>query len=192
MAAPAGAWTAEAIVPAIEPDDRYRDIARREATDVPSSRCRLCDRHVRASPATKALVRTAAPGRSGLGEGDSRRAPKGTDMLTSAFAKHSCATPAAAAYPGPEDRRLLAVCSKRPVRGDAGKRAAASSGLTLGVCAYGRAAIAVAQPLVDRGNAIRLSKGRCRTLPGCLNAPRLGRRGSPRPGCIRSCARGRR
>ncbi len=40
IAAPAGAGTAEAIVPAIEPDDCYLRIARREATDIAASRCR--------------------------------------------------------------------------------------------------------------------------------------------------------
>ena len=41
IAALAGARMAEAIVPAIESDDRYPGIARREATDVAASRCRL-------------------------------------------------------------------------------------------------------------------------------------------------------
>ena len=45
-----------------------------------------------------------------LGEGESRQGPTGTDMLTSAFAESTRAPrPAAAAYPGPEDGRLLAV-----------------------------------------------------------------------------------
>ena len=57
IAALAGVPTAEAIVPAVEPDHRYPGIARREATDVAASRCRRttrpapggsageCDRH---------------------------------------------------------------------------------------------------------------------------------------------------
>jgi hypothetical protein len=44
IAALAAARMAEAIVPAIEPDDRYPGIARREATDVAASRCRQPDR----------------------------------------------------------------------------------------------------------------------------------------------------
>ena len=47
IAALAGARTAEAIVPAIEPDDRYPGIARREATDVAASRCRQRTRQTR-------------------------------------------------------------------------------------------------------------------------------------------------
>ena len=43
IAALEGARTAEAIVPAIEPDDRYPGIARRENTDVAASRCRQCN-----------------------------------------------------------------------------------------------------------------------------------------------------
>ncbi len=50
------ARTAEAIVPAIEPDDRYSGIARRGATDVAASRCRRCDRSDRRRPLTKALT----------------------------------------------------------------------------------------------------------------------------------------
>ena len=42
LAALVGARTAEPIVSAIESDDRYPGIARREATDVAESRCRHC------------------------------------------------------------------------------------------------------------------------------------------------------
>ena len=54
--AAAGARTAEPIVPAIEPDDRYPGIARREATDVAASRCRRCNRAARDAPRTKAIA----------------------------------------------------------------------------------------------------------------------------------------
>jgi flavoprotein len=57
IAALAGARTAEAIVPAIEPDDRYSGIARHEGTDVAASRCRHCERAVRGVPSVEAIVR---------------------------------------------------------------------------------------------------------------------------------------
>jgi hypothetical protein len=50
------------------------------------------------------------PRRSLVGEGESGQGPTGTDMLTSAFAESTRAPrPAAAAYPGPDHGRLLAV-----------------------------------------------------------------------------------
>jgi hypothetical protein len=52
-----------------------------------------------------------------LGESESRQGPTGTDMLTSAFAESTRAPrPAAAAYPGPDGGRLLAVDSERPTQ----------------------------------------------------------------------------
>jgi hypothetical protein len=57
LASLAGARTAEAIVPAVESDDRYRGIARREATDVAPSRCRHCDRIGRVGPASESVAR---------------------------------------------------------------------------------------------------------------------------------------
>lgn len=58
-------------------------------------------------------VETAAD----LGEGESRRRPAGTGMLTNAFAESTRAPrPAAAADAGSDDRRLLAVGGKRPAR----------------------------------------------------------------------------
>ena len=55
--------------------------------------------------------------RSLVGEGDSRQGPTGTDMLTSAFAESTRARrPAAAAYPGPDGGRLLAVGSERSLQ----------------------------------------------------------------------------
>jgi hypothetical protein len=53
IAALAGTRTAEAIVPAIEPGDRYSGIARREATDVAASRCRPSARQKRIDGAIK-------------------------------------------------------------------------------------------------------------------------------------------
>jgi hypothetical protein len=58
----------------------------------------------------KAVVRKALAARSGLGGSESRHSPTGTDMLTSAFAESTRPPrPGAAAYPGPDGRRLLAV-----------------------------------------------------------------------------------
>jgi hypothetical protein len=53
----AGARTAEAIVPAIEPDDRYSGIARHEATDVAASRCRQSNRPTQGGRRAKGIVR---------------------------------------------------------------------------------------------------------------------------------------
>ena len=65
----------------------------------------------------EAVVRRALAARSGLGEGESRQGPTGTDMLTSAFAESTRARrPAVAAYPGPVGGRLLAVVGERPAR----------------------------------------------------------------------------
>jgi hypothetical protein len=51
-----------------------------------------------------------APGSSSWGEGESRQRQPGTDMLTNAFAESTRAPrPAAAAYAGPGDGRLLSV-----------------------------------------------------------------------------------
>ena len=57
IAAVASARTAEAIVPAIEPDDRYPGIVRREAADVAASRCRQRDSATAGSKTIKAIVR---------------------------------------------------------------------------------------------------------------------------------------
>ena len=57
IAAVAGARTAEAVVPAIEPDDRYPGIVRREAADVAASRCRQGDAQLCAGSNTNAIVR---------------------------------------------------------------------------------------------------------------------------------------
>ena len=56
LAALVGARTAEAIVSAIESDDRYPGIARREATDVAESRCRRSDQAPRAARLAEAIV----------------------------------------------------------------------------------------------------------------------------------------
>jgi hypothetical protein len=53
-----------------------------------------------------------------MGEGESRQRPPGAGMLTSAFAESTRAPrPAAAAYAGQDDGRLLAVDSERPAQG---------------------------------------------------------------------------
>ena len=57
IAAVAGARRAEAIVPAIEPDDRYSGIARREATNVAASSCRQLDRKLGEVAQSEAIVR---------------------------------------------------------------------------------------------------------------------------------------
>jgi hypothetical protein len=50
-----------------------------------------------------------------VGEGESLRGPKSADMLTSAFVESTRAPrAAAAAYPGQDDGRLLAVAGERP------------------------------------------------------------------------------
>jgi hypothetical protein len=56
IAALAGARRAEAIVPAIEPDDRYSGIARREATNVAASSCRQRDRKLGDAAVGNAVV----------------------------------------------------------------------------------------------------------------------------------------
>ncbi len=56
IAALAGARTAEAIAPAIEPDDPYPGIVRREAADVAASRCRQCDSQLYVTENTNAIV----------------------------------------------------------------------------------------------------------------------------------------
>jgi hypothetical protein len=60
IAALAGARTAEAIVPAIEPDDRYSGIARDEATDVAASRCRRSNGATQGGRGRKAIVEHSA------------------------------------------------------------------------------------------------------------------------------------
>src|ERR1019366_7251997 len=66
--------------------------------------------------------RQRGPVRLLVGEGESRQGPTGTDRLTSAFAESTRAPrPAAAAYPGPDGGRLLAVERMRPAV--AGKQA---------------------------------------------------------------------
>ena len=57
IAALAGARRAEAIVPAIEPDDRYSGIAHRGATDVAASRCRQSASRLETVIAIEAIVR---------------------------------------------------------------------------------------------------------------------------------------
>ena len=72
IAALAGARTAEAIVPAIEPDDRYPGIDRRETADVAASRCRHCARPFSANSSRKALVPGSWP-RCSFGRGAGAR-----------------------------------------------------------------------------------------------------------------------
>jgi hypothetical protein len=64
-AALAGARTAEAIVPAIEPDDCSPGVVRREATDVAASRCRHWDSALPAGAIRKGIVAVPAPARPG-------------------------------------------------------------------------------------------------------------------------------
>ena len=59
-----GRPAAEAIVPAIESNDRHRGIARREATDVAASRCRHWTRPRPADENTVAIVRVVRTRRS--------------------------------------------------------------------------------------------------------------------------------
>jgi hypothetical protein len=56
VAALAGARMIEAIVPAIESDDRYPGIACREGTDVAASRCRHRDRELREVANVRAIA----------------------------------------------------------------------------------------------------------------------------------------
>jgi hypothetical protein len=80
------------------------------------SQLRQRNRATRDGGRAKALVRTAPATRSRLGEGESRKGPAGT-MLTSAFAESTRARrSAAAAYPGADGGRLLAVDGMRPHR----------------------------------------------------------------------------
>ena len=72
----AGARRAEAIVSAIEPDDRYPGIARREATDVAASRCRRSARAIRGGSPNKAIVRPIA---SRVPESHRPREPQGAN-----------------------------------------------------------------------------------------------------------------
>jgi hypothetical protein len=60
IAALSGARTAEAIVPAIESDDRYSGVVRREATGIGASRCRQFNREFGDARPSEAVVRGGA------------------------------------------------------------------------------------------------------------------------------------
>jgi hypothetical protein len=98
IAALAGARRAEAIVPAIEPDDRYSGIARREATNVAASRCRQLDRAVRDVAPGKAIVSWGADARLPMGDSASDEVLGAIEIRTSDFPRsaraRACCGPA--------------------------------------------------------------------------------------------------